>query len=711
MPSIVVTPKYNPFTFDELYRPLAETTKMQMALEDQYNAMEMEAAKLDYLKDSDKDAYAIVKNYEDTLRGLAGELASNGLTPQSRQGVYDMRKMYSSDVEPINKYVAWKDAQAKSRQAMRDKDSTYMWEMPLEAVKYNTWRNNPNMVFQGASGEALTKSVSEQVKNIAKRYQENPEGLQISDLGKDASYLNGLIGILQEYGASRDQILGYMRKNNLTEEQQRKLLGTLQPLFDEAIDNTRKSFGIDKWSNQDAIQDWFNGSVNAGLWSAIGVDQFGMQHKPSDGKGSGGGSPWEISEGNHKWDWLTKNRNPSFISNYGDALWVGNNLKRGINNFIDYASAISNAFNRFGHDNRIQNAFHYDASTSGFNEFIKNTMGNQIPVNPADFSSALKNSLKMSGIGFSTDDTGFSIDFTGDTFRKEYKKFIDDELKKKDSKIIREIEGNERDTITKYGHKVNVPAVIALAKELDDVGNDETKRNMILQKYASMPLDRMAEVEIIDTDAYKPVYNVQDITDFLGGNKVAENKISNAYNTLKDFMDKDSDDAAAFGLHYYDGIYDDLKQALLHSYSKDRKGGETTMRTYDYVWDEEAKDFKSQETEEGISFEDIDKAKNIELEYSERGLFFNILTEKGEEVKVRYKPYGGVANNINNTLKKIHTITDKIKGITNKLPEEITEEDTKVYNLGILEIKGLYNIIDNIIANDLRKVEATKDKK
>ena len=46
MPSIVVTPKYNPFTFDELYRPLAETTKMQMALEDQYNAMEMEAAKL-----------------------------------------------------------------------------------------------------------------------------------------------------------------------------------------------------------------------------------------------------------------------------------------------------------------------------------------------------------------------------------------------------------------------------------------------------------------------------------------------------------------------------------------------------------------------------------------------------------------------------------------------------------------------------------------
>ena len=282
MPSIVVTPKYNPFTFDELYKPLAETTKMQMALEDQYNAMEMEAAKLDYLQNSDPEAYAVVKNYKDTLRGLAGELASNGLTPQSRQGVYDMRKMYSSDVEPINKYIAWKDAQAKSRQAMRDKDSTYMWEIPLEKVKYNTWKENPNIVFRGASGEALSKNVADAVKFLQNKWTSDPT---IKELSSKYPELAGMFREEEEYGISKEQLNKFL--SEAPEEDKQKVLGVYNKLLNYAINQVANMHGLNDWDNASDVEMWKKSSLENGLWAALGKQADQLITSPTAGKDSG----------------------------------------------------------------------------------------------------------------------------------------------------------------------------------------------------------------------------------------------------------------------------------------------------------------------------------------------------------------------------------------------------------------------------------------
>ena len=278
MPSIVVTPKYNPFTFDELYRPLAETTKMQMALEDQYNAMEMEAAKLDYLKDSDPDAYAVVKNYENTLRGLAGELASNGLTPQSRQGVYDMRKMYSSDINPINKYITWREAQDKARQAIMDKDSTYRWDRSLEDIKYNNWKNNPDMLFKGISGEDLAKMAQTSIKNITNKWREDPVFRKLKDIGLDYYWQK-----IENYGMNVQDMINLSNaianRNDLTEEEKKSINNQMTQAALQVRDQVIGSTNLPEWSNYEDLNNpnselskWVDSNINRGLWAGIGKE-------------------------------------------------------------------------------------------------------------------------------------------------------------------------------------------------------------------------------------------------------------------------------------------------------------------------------------------------------------------------------------------------------------------------------------------------------
>ena len=78
---IRISSQFRPMTYDELSKPLIQATEAQMALEDQYSAMQTEAAKWQQLANEQTDhrAYAQLKAYSDDLSAQADALFKQGL--------------------------------------------------------------------------------------------------------------------------------------------------------------------------------------------------------------------------------------------------------------------------------------------------------------------------------------------------------------------------------------------------------------------------------------------------------------------------------------------------------------------------------------------------------------------------------------------------------------------------------------------------------
>jgi hypothetical protein len=100
---VLQTGNYQPFSYDELVKPIDNMTKMQMAQEDAVNKLQQQSATLDkYLNESDTPyTYAIYDRMKKKLQMQADNLARYGLTPDTRQTVNDLATQYTADIVPI----------------------------------------------------------------------------------------------------------------------------------------------------------------------------------------------------------------------------------------------------------------------------------------------------------------------------------------------------------------------------------------------------------------------------------------------------------------------------------------------------------------------------------------------------------------------------------------------------------------------------------
>lgn len=302
MPSIVVTPKYNPFTFDELYRPLAETTKMQMALEDQYNAMEMEAAKWERLADSnvDQDSYLKYKNYAQALRESANELATNGLNPQSRQVLYGLRTRFNEDIFPMQEAYNWRQKQAEIQQKAMMEDPSYIWERQAQDIPLSEIISNPSMTLNGVSGEKIRKSYGEAVKNLKTSWAGNPLIQKLED--KYPNLMPEIGGFLQEIettGVTRNDLDAFINDfaSNYKEEDREGINLAIRSLLN-AIEPIRDLYNIDKFNGNETIENAFEGAIKLGAYDSLGAnkDSIFKGNDPNAGKKSGSGTTISVTK-------------------------------------------------------------------------------------------------------------------------------------------------------------------------------------------------------------------------------------------------------------------------------------------------------------------------------------------------------------------------------------------------------------------------------
>lgn len=247
--------KFNPYTFDEMLKPLAMASDAYNAVQ---SGIEELGAKADLMKMyanevPDSKTANMYNSYAKDLEKQASMLAKHGLTPASRQGLLNMKRRYSSEVVPIETAVARREALTKEQREALLRDPSLMFDVDYSKTQLDYLLDNPNATYNPISGDELTKRAAQMASNLAKVVQGNP---------KYQSILNGqYFQQMTQMGYTPTQIMQTILNDDNAPVELRQIAETV---FNEA--------GLSKYSQD--IQDRARGFINSGLYEGIGTAKY-----------------------------------------------------------------------------------------------------------------------------------------------------------------------------------------------------------------------------------------------------------------------------------------------------------------------------------------------------------------------------------------------------------------------------------------------------
>ena len=248
---IRISSQFRPMTYDELSKPLIQATEAQMALEDQYSAMQTEAAKWQQLANEQTDhrAYTQLKAYSDDLSAQADALLKQGLSPSTRAAMLNMKRRYSKDVTPIEQAYNKREALVNEQRKASLANPSLLFERDASKISLDDFLLNPQLDYGKAySGEEITKQVAQAVSSVA-------AGMKSIVMGQPLDkYTNTVI---QKSGFTPEQIQ-YAIQN-----------GQAGDILVQIRDRVLNSTGISTWGDQ-ATQKRALDYANQGLYAGIG---------------------------------------------------------------------------------------------------------------------------------------------------------------------------------------------------------------------------------------------------------------------------------------------------------------------------------------------------------------------------------------------------------------------------------------------------------
>ena len=126
---------YDPFTYDELAKPIAQTVEAHNAAQDVYDQLGMETSALErYITDNpgDQEAKRMYDSYMSRLSSLQDNLWRNGYNASTRRDLSAARTGYASNITRLQSAI----------QARQDRSKEY-WDAK---------HKNPNLVTSGDPG-------------------------------------------------------------------------------------------------------------------------------------------------------------------------------------------------------------------------------------------------------------------------------------------------------------------------------------------------------------------------------------------------------------------------------------------------------------------------------------------------------------------------------------------------------------------------------
>lgn len=260
----VINSQFNPFTYDELVKPIQLATEAQNKVEDAYTELMTKAATVESMADQeqDKDVYMQYKIYADKLKQAADNIAMHGIDPSSRRTLMGLNKEYAEQIVPIQTAYARRQQLADEQRKGLLSNPTALYDRDISQVGLKDFMDNPNLGYKSHSGAVLTKQASDMAGALAKEIREGTPYDKSTFKHQIDKYTYELI---RQFGVTREDVLRaiYDPEN-------------ANPALTSIVKQVYDSSGINDWDNQEAKKQaaWY---ASQGLWSAVGETKFDTQ--------------------------------------------------------------------------------------------------------------------------------------------------------------------------------------------------------------------------------------------------------------------------------------------------------------------------------------------------------------------------------------------------------------------------------------------------
>jgi len=164
MAYLVVNSKYNPFSYDELVKPLVDYTNEYNRQEELSNALLEKAASLgDLSPDVDKEAYDAYNNWKNELKAASDQLSANGLSPETRQTIRRLNSEYSSGLSPLVDKMKTRSDLVKEQRALQAKNPNIFFDTDYSTASLSDISNAST--YNVYDPDSIAKTVGEDVYN------------------------------------------------------------------------------------------------------------------------------------------------------------------------------------------------------------------------------------------------------------------------------------------------------------------------------------------------------------------------------------------------------------------------------------------------------------------------------------------------------------------------------------------------------------------
>ncbi|MDR0912101.1 MAG: hypothetical protein LBM96_05825 [Methanobrevibacter sp.] len=272
MPTIINS-TFNPLTFDELAKPVAQETAFHNEILSNINELDAKAAVWEKLKNSKNDqaAYERYKQYADATKAEADALSQFGLTQNTFKNALNLKKRYASEIIPIEEGSKRRDLFKKNMDDLLARDNSLIFSSDPSEVSIDTFINDPLYDVNYVSMNDIQKDVATTVAPLAKTMLEDIKNIKFSN-----SNIDGIISKYEKYGFSADDILNIYQNGNFSDV---KILNQILNRTLNKWNVTKERFGDDKYNQI------LNSSL-LGLTSAIGTSKSNDMRDPNFESGS-----------------------------------------------------------------------------------------------------------------------------------------------------------------------------------------------------------------------------------------------------------------------------------------------------------------------------------------------------------------------------------------------------------------------------------------
>ena len=258
--ALTVNPKFTPFTYDELIKPIAAYQNVYDTYDATYEKALEDVSKFSSLNaETDNEAYQKYQNYLQNIQNNKEDLYKSGLSSSTRRGFQDLRNTYATEIKPME--IAYD----KKIEDINNYDKLLMTNPQMRAVRnphettLSEYMNNPDLDNRYVDLNAVSKVASDAFSKARQTYL-NKNNLD------PYTYQ-----IITRYGETPASIMKGLQE--ATQDGDPTTRSQAAQIITSIRDSVRNQFSYDDINNDNVKQDIDNTIYNS-AWSLQGQEDI-----------------------------------------------------------------------------------------------------------------------------------------------------------------------------------------------------------------------------------------------------------------------------------------------------------------------------------------------------------------------------------------------------------------------------------------------------